>query len=783
MSHTYQDETSALSGSTATLKPLRDTQCALASESTAATKPVSELPYTSAPPQTLRDIRYDIGKETSGRWLGAMPIDTFLDKYVPATKEPLPDLPNDLFENFLTGGTKVQRYDHFITAIRVWMPHLDVVNTSTKGEIVNKVNLKTDISIYNRVEGVAPPDRTDFSRMELWIKFEEDKDDAAFQDPRDGTEEERLLAIETESFTPDTDKGNEARGQLAQYAGVQHSLQSWHFSFSVVVHGDHARFLRWDQSATVVTAAFNYRTNPRSMAEFLWRFNHLSPEQRGRDVSVQPANLTPEVDARILGKLGIKDVNIPLYKYEVPGLAGIGYAYGPRPPLEDHSLVIQRTHSLPMVWIPTKHMSTRPDSCDGPGSPSERNIDPSTGHDDVEEGWRSEERLIYMKDTWRFLSDLPDVEIKAEHEIYKILHDHQTPNIPKLVAGGDVEGGRTQTRELVNAPWLCVNPRISLYQHYRLVHGIVGRPLFKFECTKQLLTAVFDALQAHAHAVNCARILHCDISSGNIILTDEGRGLLIDWELAEMMDKCGSEGGRTGTWPFMSANLLMHPSKIHTVTDDLESFMHVLAWMTLRFVPAIELYEDVFRAHDMVMFNQRFVREGRSDRGGRRKRRAFRGQSYPSQTYKPRTPTPLWDLFSKLTSPFTSLYDPQPPTAEARKKIDIPKSEFDEGIEYLSCQIRHYDSNIERLQSASWFIITMKAALEERKWPTDDKFEENLPIFYDYWAQRQLQHWTRLYTESVWENPKHNLKRAASPISEPSAKRRRISPAASGAEN
>ncbi|KAF8554515.1 hypothetical protein OG21DRAFT_1394048, partial [Imleria badia] len=193
---------------------------------------------------------------------------------------------------------------------------------------------------------------------------------------------------------------------------------------------------------------------------------------------------------------------------------------------------------------------------------------------------------IYMKDTWRFLSDLPDVEMKAEHEIYAILHEHGTPNIPEHVAGGDVDGGRTQAQDLVDAPWLCVKPRISPYQHYRLVHRIVGRPLFKFECTKQLVTAVFDALQAHSHAFTSAKILHRDISAGNIILTDDGSGLLIDWELAKLMNEAGSRRpDRTGTWQFMSANLLQHPGKMHTLTDDLESFLHVLGWMMLRYVP------------------------------------------------------------------------------------------------------------------------------------------------------------------------------------------------------
>jgi serine/threonine protein kinase len=46
--------------------------------------------------------------------------------------------------------------------------------------------------------------------------------------------------------------------------------------------------------------------------------------------------------------------------------------------------------------------------------------------------------------------------------------------------------------------------------------------------------------QAHSHAFNKAKILHRDISAGNIILTDEGKGLLIDWELAKMMGKGGS---------------------------------------------------------------------------------------------------------------------------------------------------------------------------------------------------------------------------------------------------
>ena len=386
-----------------------------------------------------------------------------------------------------------------ITAVERWMPHLRAVNTT-----VNNVKLKTDISVYNRDDGVAPADRTDFSRMELWMEFKANKDGAPFRDPRDDTEESRLLATKNGSFTPASAEANMARGQLAHYAGAQHSLQFRHFSFSIVIHGDQARFLRWDPSGTVVTAAFNYRTKPRLMAEFLWRFDHLSPKQRGHDVSIQPANLTPDVDTRVRDQLGIKNKQTLLFKYELPGLDGMGYAYGPRPPTQNRSLASRCTRGSPVYWIPGEDVDG------GSGTwnqPNERDADQQTGQDERKKGPWSEPRVIYMKDTWRFLSDLADVEVKAEHEIYAILHEHGTPNIPEHVAGGDVDGGRTQARDFSNAPWLCVKPRISPYQHYRLVHRVVGRVLFKFECTKQLVTAVFDALNG-APTPSSVHIVH-----------------------------------------------------------------------------------------------------------------------------------------------------------------------------------------------------------------------------------------------------------------------------------
>jgi RIO-like serine/threonine protein kinase len=38
---------------------------------------------------------------------------------------------------------------------------------------------------------------------------------------------------------------------------------------------------------------------------------------------------------------------------------------------------------------------------------------------------------------------------------------------------------------------------------------------------------------AHTAAYNKARILHRDVSAGNILITDQGGGILIDWDLSK----------------------------------------------------------------------------------------------------------------------------------------------------------------------------------------------------------------------------------------------------------
>jgi RIO-like serine/threonine protein kinase len=40
-------------------------------------------------------------------------------------------------------------------------------------------------------------------------------------------------------------------------------------------------------------------------------------------------------------------------------------------------------------------------------------------------------------------------------------------------------------------------------------------------------------VMAHTDAYNKTQILHRDVSAGNILITEEGKGILIDWDLSK----------------------------------------------------------------------------------------------------------------------------------------------------------------------------------------------------------------------------------------------------------
>ncbi|KAG1854332.1 hypothetical protein C8R48DRAFT_562029, partial [Suillus tomentosus] len=192
-------------------------------------------------------------------------------------------------------------------------------------------------------------------------------------------------------------------------------------------------------------------------------------------------------------------------------------------------------------------------------------------------------KVVMFKDSWRV--SLPDV--LPEGETYKLLKSHNVRNIATCIAYHDVPPPipqqLSQTVKFSSAVWASPNTATTPHILHRLALDIVGRKLTKFESSHQLVQSIRDALIAHKDAHELAKVLHRDLSVGNIVV-HEGIGILIDWDLAKLIAIQGPrQKNRTGTWQFMSAYLVSHSHAIHRVEDDLESSLYVLLWTALKY--------------------------------------------------------------------------------------------------------------------------------------------------------------------------------------------------------
>ncbi|KAG6812335.1 hypothetical protein H0H87_009870, partial [Tephrocybe sp. NHM501043] len=222
----------------------------------------------------------------------------------------------------------------------------------------------------------------------------------------------------------------------------------------------------------------------------------------------------------------------------------------------------------------------------------------------------------FLKDGWRAH------ELDPEATILQELAEKKVEHIPIFECGGDVETEATMTDLYVPAPdstqsdtnpypprrefkWKKAgsNKRITRRIHHRFIVNTIGKPLNTFRNSKQLLQVVYDAFKAHRQACEEAQILHRDISAGNILIDEHGRGILIDWDLAKHFKDLQSARNHEitvrrplpdvllyshqllqGTWQFMSSQLLLGNHTVHTIQDDMESFVYVVLYHGLRYL-------------------------------------------------------------------------------------------------------------------------------------------------------------------------------------------------------
>ncbi|KZT68417.1 hypothetical protein DAEQUDRAFT_766409 [Daedalea quercina L-15889] len=244
----------------------------------------------------------------------------------------------------------------------------------------------------------------------------------------------------------------------------------------------------------------------------------------------------------------------------------------------------------------------------------------------------SRKRLVFLKDCWRSYIDETS---QSEGDVLVKLRTRNVKNVPTPLAYEDVQdadGVRHVTR---TQEWLPEDKRTRcsypVQRHYRLVVKEIGRPLEDHKNALDLVYILYDALEgksAHQQAWE-QKIMHRDISAGNILIftfidvngNERTSGILNDWDLAKSTDYLDkvTRPGRSGTWQFMSARLLYTPGKKHEVADDLESFVHLLRWMCLRFYKTIFEKEEL-RSHIISVYEQYRVLDNKQEVGGAAKR-------------------------------------------------------------------------------------------------------------------------------------------------------------------
>ncbi|KAI0069403.1 hypothetical protein K474DRAFT_1610513, partial [Panus rudis PR-1116 ss-1] len=198
------------------------------------------------------------------------------------------------------------------------------------------------------------------------------------------------------------------------------------------VFGRYVRFIRIDRSGAVVSEATNYVENPRILAEFFWRYSHLSSVERGFDPTVVPASVEErEFLARAVTQY-LRTVGEHTARYH-PGL---------EPTL---------ARDYPTYKVTVSNWDTGEDShylIQKPCSESKYllgratrgyiaiALDNTTQYriNSEEELQELPKRLVFLKDYWRkFPTDM-----QQEADVYEALEGLHVPHLPYVFGGGDV---------------------------------------------------------------------------------------------------------------------------------------------------------------------------------------------------------------------------------------------------------------------------------------------------------------------------------------------------------
>ncbi|KAI0315905.1 hypothetical protein OF83DRAFT_1129717 [Amylostereum chailletii] len=511
-----------------------------------------------------------LAEEANLRFVGCMKVGKFLEKYVPrATIRRPKNATLDISYGRKKPRNNEERVVRALNGSNL-CPGTTFVHSASTTALFDHVDRRVDVRGLSKQtvkakrgrkgkKAVLPPADAMWSLTELWIEIKRRGQDA-FRDPDAKLSRDERKEFDIQNPTND---GVLTRGQLLEYATSIFASQNRVFFFSVLVTGDFARLIRWDRCGAIVTEEFHWVDEPW-LAEFLWRFDRMTPEQRGHDTTVC-SNPTEEEAIRARAAFRESD---PSGFEEAEKLHKIMVYDGDSD--ETYGIIVgsPRWYSRSMF---------------GRGTFGYVGFNLHTG------------LLVWLKDYWR----VDRATYPKEETFYKTLAENSIPHTARKIYAGDVKGQATRTQDFVNSPWACaVTDDLLPLVHYRIVIDQIGRPLRGFNSLKQLCQVICDCIVAHWAVFKELKILHYDISAENILIRSDGRGLLVDWDMARnVSQKSGIRARRelcSGTWQFRSAKLAMSVGTIpHLLSDDLESFVHVLAFHLFRYRPSTYTMESL----------------------------------------------------------------------------------------------------------------------------------------------------------------------------------------------
>ncbi|KAI0693651.1 hypothetical protein BC835DRAFT_1352886 [Cytidiella melzeri] len=536
----------------------------------------------------------------TGHFVGEIPLNVFVDLLRPAVDSPTPNV--DFSEVPQGRGKEGSMYLPFMEAINKSQccPSFVLKDTSTRKDTLTQAKPDCGLfrsSVVNRVHS----SKFQMAMMDVPVEMKPQAPQDAFKptmNEGDAVEKEKQ-----EPITNMTNRSIDHRGQQIDFAAQVLTLQHRSHVFSISIIGHHARLIRWDSAGALVSERFNYVDGSSNwLGEFLFRYEHATPEQRGYDVNVQKAT---HREIQLL-KTGVNEYleKFPMYK--------------------DSELAATVNNSYPSYKVRV-HGEAAVDSSD-PGVVNEYIIcKPFTGGSSLcgraTQGYLAwgvfENDLVFLKDTWR--ADLEGV--MSEAAVYAVLQKKFVPFLPSVLVSGDVclSTGHVQctlTQDYAEG-YAWSRPTAWLRRHVR--HRVVQHlalPLRMVRNSKELVRAIRNVLEVikRAHEAN---ILHRDISAGNIMLDKDFNGILNDWDHAiDTLNTGEGHAYRTGTWQFMSIRVLKNVTKVHTVHDDVESAFWVFYYTALHYfrrdtssaTPNLNIFDEC----DEVIEDHRLVYKGGS---------------------------------------------------------------------------------------------------------------------------------------------------------------------------